>query len=436
MSGFTRATWSAQLLVAALLTACRTNEPLTPIPAVSSITNTRAASTSGGPRSLDDELFAVAQQSPGFAGLVLGTGDSLVILTTAQADRRAVRAAVNGYASARGMTSTRGTAWRDVRYDFATLYRVKQSIRSLRIPGLRFVDLAEDENRVVLGVGSSRDSIEASSLLTKVVDSSSAVTIRVVPPIKQAALLTDFVRPLAAGLQITTEYGTSCTAGPIARFSSGDTRYMVVNSHCTSSPWSYDGSVAHQPFVWNPWGTRIGVEYADRAPYWEPDGCGYWSEYCRNSDAALVRLDSVAPYKIARTTWVSITPGVSGSLTLASDGNFTTTGVVPWSNLIVNQGLHKVGRTTGWTFGTITRTCVDVYVVASPNDFVLLCQFAANGAVAGGDSGSPVFQWYGAAPSYDSYVAGILWGYYNSSEYVFSAWQSVTADFGMLYPHP
>jgi hypothetical protein len=424
------------VLVAVLVTGCSTSDSLSPTIARTPITAPAHSAAAGRPLLFDDEMNALALQHPGFAGLVAQKDGSLRVLATARADQPSLEQGVKSFALSHGMSAAATISFGSAQHDFATLFSARQNVRHVRMPGLRFIDIDEASNRVVVAVATAADSIATAAALAKGVDSAQVVNVIVVPPVKTMTDLTDFSRPIIAGLQIVMENGGTCTAGPIARPSSGSTRYMIVNSHCTATPWANDGGAAHQPFIWNLWGTHFGTESLDVTPWWDDGVCGEQYYYCRYSDAARVTLDSTTSHSIARTTWVSVTPGSAGSTTLATGGNFSVTGVVPYSNLVLGQGLHKVGRTTGWTAGEITRTCVDVAVVANPNNFLLLCQFAASGAVGAGDSGSPVFQWYGGAPSYNSYLAGILWGAYSSSEFAFSPWYNITLDLGTLYPNP
>src|SRR5439155_22136942 len=58
-------------------------------------------------------------------------------------------------------------------------------------------------------------------------------------------------------------------------------------------------------------------------------------------------------------------------------------------NYSVGQTVNKIGRTTGWTQGQVTNTCVNTGV--SGTNIVLLCQNFVDAGVGAGDSGSPVF---------------------------------------------
>jgi hypothetical protein len=69
---------------------------------------------------------------------------------------------------------------------------------------------------------------------------------------------------------------------------------------------------------------------------------------------------------------------------------------------------HKVGRTTGWTQGTIDTTCADVNV--SGSDITLICQYHATAGQDFRDSGSPVFKITNSPSSGDVDLVGIAWG--------------------------
>src|SRR5436309_1264765 len=80
--------------------------------------------------------------------------------------------------------------------------------------------------------------------------------------------------------------------------------------------------------------------------------------------------------------------------------------------MIVSEGpstvgatVNKVGRTTGWTQGQVTATCVTVNVFGSL--ITQVCQDVVSAGVGGGDSGSPVFA---IASGTDVQLRGILWG--------------------------
>jgi hypothetical protein len=93
--------------------------------------------------------------------------------------------------------------------------------------------------------------------------------------------------------------------------------------------------------------------------------------------------------------------------------------------------VNKVGRTTGWTAGNITNTCVNTGV--SGTSIVQLCQTFVSAGVGAGDSGSDVFK---ITSSPNVKLAGILWGgNSNGTLFVYSPLANVIQDLGPLTTH-
>ena len=103
---------------------------------------------------------------------------------------------------------------------------------------------------------------------------------------------------------------------------------------------------------------------------------------------------------------------------------------------IRGQLVDKVGRTTGWTRGQVSNTCVNTGV--SGTSIVLLCQtwvesIGGGAIVAGGDSGSPTFIDLGGN---NATLVGGLWG--GSSDgtlLVYSPIANIRAELGNLTTH-
>lgn len=110
---------------------------------------------------------------------------------------------------------------------------------------------------------------------------------------------------------------------------------------------------------------------------------------------------------------------VAGSFNISNQDNTGTT---------FSGTIHKVGRTTGWTSGTVTNTCTNVSV--SGTNITLLCQTIVQRSgsviVGGGDSGSPVF-----TGTSNVTLRGILWGGSGSGDmFVFSPLKNVQDELG------
>jgi hypothetical protein len=162
---------------------------------------------------------------------------------------------------------------------------------------------------------------------------------------------------------------------------------------------------------------------ADPAFFRNADGCPR-GRRCRYSDSNFSEAGPAVVFAlggIAKTTGPN-----NGSLEIAGEFAITAEGAAT-----VGQTANKVGRTTGWTHGTVTRTCVNTSVAAS--NIVLLCQdFVENQVqiVAGGDSGSPVFR---INTNGGVTLLGNLWGGTSSGTlFVYSPIANIEQELGAL----
>jgi hypothetical protein len=150
---------------------------------------------------------------------------------------------------------------------------------------------------------------------------------------------------------------------------------------------------------------------------------------CRYSDAARAAYVDGADQalgQIARTSAPNNNSlEITGTFTITADDCTTTEG----GCLAVGTTVNKVGRTTGWTAGVITNKCVHTGVQGTR--IVQLCQTFVTAGVAGGDSGSDVFQVLSAT---DVKLVGILWGGSGSS-FVYSPFANVVKELGPLTTH-
>jgi hypothetical protein len=200
---------------------------------------------------------------------------------------------------------------------------------------------------------------------------------------------------------------------------------MITASHCTTKQGGVENTPYYQPLQ-SVNGTVIATEVAD--PVYVRGGAGCpKGKLCRYSDAARAAYSSSvssAQALIARTSGANNgSLEITGSFTISTDDCSTTGGC-----LLVGTTVNKVGRTTGWTSGPITNTCVNT--VVSGTRFVQLCQTFVTAGVAGGDSGSDVFQVTGSTVK----LAGILWGGSGNS-FVFSPFGNVVRELGALVTH-
>jgi hypothetical protein len=134
----------------------------------------------------------------------------------------------------------------------------------------------------------------------------------------------------------------------------GGQRFFITNSHCTNEQGSLEGTGYGQPLL-SASGV-IATEVAD--PEYFRRGC-YASFLCRYSDASRAAYAAGTPStlgSIARTP----APNAQGDANLRIAGEFHISAEDLNTEYVVGSELNKVGRTTGWTRGPVTLTCVDV----------------------------------------------------------------------------
>src|SRR6266513_2948098 len=302
------------------------------------------------------DMAALTRALPGFGGLFVDHGVPTVYLTDLRQQSLAERL-LGGFARARGAAGVRVLAGRFAYGDLDKWFQ-QVSNEALAQRGVVFVDLDEAANRVLVGVerGASHANIHA--LAARLGVPAEALTVRDADPIYPVATLQDQVRPVVAGLQINFP-GFLCSIGFNA-VSNGQNSFVTA-SHCTTTQGGVEGTQYWQSLSSQP-NSFIGTEVADPA-YVRSKGrnspCPK-GRRCRLSDASRAAYAAGVPFTIV---------GEGGE--------------------IAGDVANKVGRTTGWTQGIITNTCVNTGV--SGSNIVQLCQNFVSAGVGGGDSGSDVF---------------------------------------------
>jgi hypothetical protein len=290
------------------------------------------------------------------------------------------------------------------------------------LSGVVFTDADERSGRLVIGVldrgveGLIRGRLRGLGVVSQSVD------VVETEPIFQIATLRDNTRPVIAGVQIrfsqfVCSLGFSAIRAGVLGF--------VTASHCSDRQGTVDNTQYYQPLNRVP-AELIGTETVDPAYVRGISGCPR-GRVCRYSDSNFSEgADGVAfdVGTIAKTTGPN-----NGSLEVA--GTFTIADSGPAT---VGQTANKVGRTTGWSQGLVTRTCTHTGVSAS--NIVLLCQDFVESSVqivAGGDSGSPVFRIGGGNRVT---LLGNLWGGNSSGTlFVYSPMAGIESELGSLATH-
>jgi hypothetical protein len=286
----------------------------------------------------------------------------------------------------------------------------------MAIPGTVFSDNDERIGKLVIGVEHAQAGRAVEAQMARLGVAKGDYVIEVTEPIRQMATLRDRFRPTIAGIQIHYSRYV-CSIG-----FNGDengVRSMYTASHCTATQGGVENTTYYQPSsTLDP--TVIATEVED--PVYVKGGAGCpKGKKCRWSDAArAVYSSNVASNRgeIAKTTGAN-----NGSLTTA--GIFTVTSQdVTTKNYAIGTVMNKVGRTTGWSQGPVTRTCVNSSVQGST--VYLFCQTFVEANVAGGDSGSDVFR---ITSGDNVQLTGILWGG-GTGYYVMSPLANVVQELG------
>ena len=306
------------------------------------------------------------------------------------------------------------------------LEALHQRMRPLfETPGVVFTDADETRGRLVVGVlNRGIEGVVRGRLRALGIDSQSVDVVET-EPIIALATLRDRSDSVIGGLQIRFSQYLCSLGFPATR---AGIEGFVTASHCSDRQGTVDSTAYYQPLdqIANDF---IGNEIADPA-YVKGGDCPR-GRRCRLSDANFSQSAgprSVTIGKIARTTGL-------GSLEIDPNNPFTITADAGASDGAVGSTANKVGRTTGWTSGTVSNTCVDTGVQGST--IVLLCQtFVTSGGVIvqGGDSGSPVFATGG--PNGGVKLLGGLWGGNQSgTQFVYSPIANIKAELGALTTH-
>lgn len=372
----------------------------------------------GQVRSVDDELIRMGRQIPGFGGLFYDAEGrpSVYLLEPEGPGAAAVKTLGDDVRILRGD------------YEFERLVNWRIALRPLlALPGVVSLDADEARNRVVIGVdGASRtksldrDRLELALLSVDV--PREAVVVRETRRFQDLVGLRDKVRPAAGGTQIVFS-NFICTLGFNAYRAS--VFGFVVNSHCTDVRGQVDGTRYYQSVPSSQ--TAIGTEIAE-PPLTAGAGCPA-GRRCRMSDTAFAKYDKTSLGGLGKIARPLAGGTETGSLTLKNAAaRFAITGRT--GSPLEGDVVHKVGRTTGWTYGPVVATCQDLN---NSGDITLFCQSVARAGGGPGDSGSPVFY---SLPKNNARLAGILWGGTTDPDlgtiFAFSPLENIEAELGPL----
>ena len=397
---------------------------------------------------------AVARAVPGFAGYFLDSSQRPSVYLKDVSRRPAAEMALAGWLSSRGFTGA-SLQVRQARYDWFELHALygRALTAALSVPGAVFADVDEGNNRLRFG-GTNLSGLTAAVLAAGV--PSSAFAVELASPIALRSTLQDRVRPVPGGYQINFlnvagvvgPTSLLCTLGfnAIPEGSLTGKPSYVTNSHCTGvsadaalipmdhyqplqdvnednmvDPENFIGSQVDDPSTTI---TLDCVSVLDDPVVRAPGPCR-WSDASRGEYAAGV------PFQLGRIAKTVAFDPVQGTLEVDPSTTFRITGEQPFA--VLGETVNKVGRTTGWTGGKVTGTCVDII---TDDHFIRRCQAQVAAGSAGGDSGSPVFTAPNrrGKPSSKVILAGILWGgsIEGEPQFVYSPMFNIERELGPL----
>jgi hypothetical protein len=401
------------------------------------------ASRSGAQSQETPDQLEVARAVPGFGGYFIDESGAPTVYLTDPARRPEAEEALAGFLASFGW-STADLRVRQAAYDYLQLDTwYGQAWRQvLALPGAVSTDLDEARNRLrFTGVDAAALSRITSTLSSLGVPGAAAV-LQVRGPVRQVLSLRDKTRPPHGGFQIqffpapASPLVLVCTLGFNAV--RNGVQSFITNSHCSNVQGGTDLRTDYYQ------STRGGVlPNPDNFIAFEADDPQYVSggecpllRRCRTADASRAQYGAGQAFsigKIARTTLLNTVLASEDTTYFQIDPvnpSYRITAEQPIP--VQGQVLHKVGRTTGWTSGTVVATCENVSVTDS--DITQLCQGLVGAFVDGGDSGSPVF---GFHTDGTVFLGGILWGsstdlVTNEVQFIFSPFGSVERELGEL----
>jgi hypothetical protein len=393
----------------------------------------------------------VAQVVPGFGGYFLDNGVPTVYLTD-PSRRPEAEAALAGFLSDRGFTAA-DLRVRQASYDWSQLdaWHEQAWPRALSVSGAVYSDIDEGSNRLRFGGVDAAAVQGIVGALAGLGIPADAAVVEQTAPIERMITLRDRVRPVDGGYQINffatpaSPVTLVCTMG--FNVVKNGVNSFITNSHCTNHQGgTTPGTDYYQPtrgLVANP-NNFIGIEVED--PEYEAINCVQDFQLpavCRYSDAARAQYASGVPFQLGRiartTTRYQDTPrnanGDRVPILEVDPVNPFFTIKKEQKRSVLGEEANKVGRTTGWTFGPVTQTCLNSLVLGTVPPIIQRCQDRVRADVAGGDSGSPVFLQRGKPG--EARLLGILWGGSVSGTvtFVFSPMHGVHRELGDFQTH-
>ena len=343
-------------------------------------------------RPQEEKFERLSASVPAFSGYYYERGDLVVALTdTSQATRALSVIAREGTGAAasghKGLGRSGRTRIELASFSFTQLKAWRDALfgELIESDSVEYLDLDERTNRVTVGINDPHVTAWVAQVAAKHGLPSRALAIDTTVALQSFATLTDRVRPLRGGLQINRRGNTACTVGFVVQHVL-DNGFLTA-SHCTSAFWGQDVSTQFQIALTA--ADSVGREVHDPPGF----ACGFRGrKTCRYSDAALigrVTSDRLQGRVLRLTETIYDQSQFGSTQILASSPHWTVSAMS--NGVTVGDQLDKVGITTGWTSGAVTRTCVDTKSRDNGERYRALCLDESRTLSFFGDSGAPAF---------------------------------------------
>lgn len=408
---FALATLTPAIIGLTALTGCNNDRsPTAPMRAQAAIVTPQmeiSAATEGRTeRGIEDDILRMEGFVPGLGGAYLDN-DTLVVYGPAGASRAQVLAGLARAAVT--LTVDPGTRdqmvkgerikIREGRYAFSQLVAwAERSGAALgSVTGVSGLDADEQLNAVSISIVREeyREAVLKAETSIGIPADAIAISVRAIE--RPATSLTLEFRPTGDGVQIMNANQEVCTIG-FNVLTNGDGPGFYTASHCAlGTPGA--GALG---FIYQPTLTGGSVAEIKDNPVWNStSSLCLGHSLCAKVDAMYVKYTAAtAANKVAITDYLGV-----------SNQGGSTNQVDWWTNVylgstdtyFVGGDVDKVGRTTGWTRGKLSQSCVTTIVTPlSTPQYAVLCADKVTNARAGeGDSGAPVFIAMRSTPNTD-----------------------------------
>ena len=359
-------------------------------------------------RGWESEILRLEANSTGIGGVFFDPpSQSLVVLTTAMDDSAAAREAVSNLIASRGLLTDSdqlhapNISVRRADYPFSHLVAWQRSLLDILsgVDGWLSIDADERSNRVRIGVATAAARATVERLAAGAGVPREAISVHISAPMQPlvasasaprlpSSTLRDRIRPAGSGLEIQNALGGKCSYG--WTLTSGGKWGFITAAHCSRHT-TGDGSTG-EPFYQRVVTANDLLGYVGTNPRWNVPNCTYEGKpypVCTKADAMWIPVESASDVaqRVAITNDYQYGNNTRGGLEISrwlTPRN--TTGEV--IGQIMATAARKVGRTTGYTGGSIEGTCETHAIGRS----LFLCVNRLGGASVGqGDSGGPVF---------------------------------------------